>query len=166
MIIRKATKEDTKNIINYFNKVGGESDNLLFGKDEFKNMPIDIYEKIIENINNSKNDIMLLAVIDGNIVSVGFLQGLKKERLSHRASLAISVSKKYWGQGIGKAMINYLIDFARQANIKVIELQVRCDNERGIRLYENLGFEKIGTYKKYFCINNLYYDAFLMNLYL
>ncbi len=166
LLIRKANKDDAKNIIDYFNKVGGESDNLLFGKDGFKNMSIQAQENIIENINNSYNNIMLLGIINNQIVSIGFLQGFNKERLKHRVNLAISVSKKYWGIKIGEKMVSSLIKFAKDINISVIELQVRVDNDRGIKLYEKLGFENIGIYKKFFCINNIYYDALLMNLYL
>lgn len=131
MLIRKANKEDVKNIIEYFNIVGGESNNLLFGKDEFKNMSIESQEKIIENINNSKNNVMLVAILNSEIVSIGFLQGFTKERIKHRANLAISVSKNYWGQKIGEKMI-----FAKQYNIKIIELQVKNDNIRAIKLYK------------------------------
>lgn len=166
MLIRKANKEDAKNIIDYFNVVVGESNNLLFGKDEFKNMPVESQEKMIENINNSKSDVILVGIIDNKIISVGFLQSFAKERIKHRANLAISVSKDYWGQKIGEKMVTALIDFAKKSNIKVIELQVKSDNTRGIKLYEKLGFEEIGVYKKFFYINEIYYDAILMNLYL
>ena len=98
MLIRKANKEDAKNIIDYFNVVVGESNNLLFGKDEFKNMPVESQEKMIENINNSKSDVILVGIIDNKIISVGFLQSFAKERIKHRANLAISVSKDYWGK--------------------------------------------------------------------
>ncbi|MEA4960851.1 hypothetical protein [Lutispora sp.] len=36
LILRKPKVEDAENMIKYLNLVGGESDNLLFGKDEFR----------------------------------------------------------------------------------------------------------------------------------
>ena len=63
-------------------------------------------------------------------------------------------------------MIERLIAFAKSASICVIELEVKEDNKNAIALYEKMGFEKIGQYKKYFCIEGMYYDAYLMNLYL
>lgn len=36
LILRAPIEEDAKNMIDYLNIVGGESDNLLFGKDEFR----------------------------------------------------------------------------------------------------------------------------------
>jgi len=38
--------------------------------------------------------------------------------------------------------------------------------EIAIKLYEKLGFEKIGLYKNFFKIDGNYYDEILMNLYL
>lgn len=35
LVLRKPIIEDAESIIEYLNLVGGESDNLLFGKDEF-----------------------------------------------------------------------------------------------------------------------------------
>lgn len=36
LILRKPIVDDAKGIIEYFNIVGGESENLLFGKGEFR----------------------------------------------------------------------------------------------------------------------------------
>ena len=36
LILREATVDDANDIIEYLNIVGGESNNLLFGEDEFK----------------------------------------------------------------------------------------------------------------------------------
>ena len=35
LILRRPTEDDAKAMIDYLNQVGGESDNLLFGKGEF-----------------------------------------------------------------------------------------------------------------------------------
>ena len=37
LILRKANGNDAEKMIEYLNTVGGESDNLLFGKNEFFN---------------------------------------------------------------------------------------------------------------------------------
>ena len=110
---------------------------------------------------------MLLGKINGEIVSVGSLSGFSKARIAHRGEIAISVKKSFWGHGIATAMMNELIRFGKEiANMKVIQLEVKTDNEKAVRLYEKLGFTKIGIYEKFFKINNQYYDAYLMNLYL
>ncbi len=69
LILRKATVDDANDIVEYLNTVGGESNNLLFGEDEFK-LTIDQERAYIENINKDKNSLMLLGVID-NRIAVG-----------------------------------------------------------------------------------------------
>ena len=51
-------------------------------------------------------------------------------------------------------------------DIEIIELEVITTNENAIKLYEKFGFETIGIYENYFKIDDEYYDAQLMNLYL
>jgi len=43
---------------------------------------------------------------------------------------------------------------------------VRSDNASALSLYEKLGFERIGTYRRFFRIGETDYDAELLNLYL
>jgi len=50
--------------------------------------------------------------------------------------------------------------------IEVLHLGVKEENERGVRLYEKMGFKEIGRYPKFFKIDGEYYDEVLMNLYI
>ncbi len=166
LIIERAVKDDAEKIIAFLNKVGGESDNLLFGKDEIL-ITIDEEKEFIDRMNQSSKSIILLGKIDGNIVSIGTLTGKARKRIAHRGEVALSVSKDYWGQGIGRNMLEELILFAKvKASLSVIELTVKADNENAFQLYKKLGFKQIGYYEKYFKIDSIYYDAYLMNLYL
>ncbi|MEN8904461.1 MAG: GNAT family protein [Clostridiales bacterium] len=165
LLIREAIPEDAENILAYLNKIGGESNNLLFGKNEFK-ISIDEEKEIIESKHNSKTNLMLIAILDKKIVSTSTLMGFNKKRIAHRGRIAISVQKEYWNKGIGTKMMTRIIEYAKKVGIIVIELEVKTDNINVITLYEKLGFVKIGIYKKYFKINNKYFDSYLMNLYL
>ena len=49
----------------------------------------------------------------------------------------------YWGLGIGKLLLQAVIDTARQKGIDYLELDVVADNVRAIGLYEHMGFETI-----------------------
>ncbi len=146
--------------------MGGESDNLLFGKDEF---PLTVEQEIefIKRVNGNENTLMLLGIIDDSIVSIAQISCHQRERISHNCDLAISVKKKYWRSGIGSAVIEELIRFAtNHSNIKNIGLGVKASNENAIKLYEKLGFVKAGYHKNYFKINGVYDDLILMDKYL
>ena len=66
--------------------------------------------------------------------------------------LGTAVSEKYVGLGLGVMMVNELLNFAKQNNIKEIKLTVDDDNAAAIKLYEKSGFiyqEKKGTVRFY-----------------
>lgn len=166
-IIREALPEDAENILEYINQVGGESDNLTFGENEYP-MTLAEEQQYLEEMHNSQRSIVMIGQVGNEVAAVASLKGydLKRMRLAHRAELGVSVKQKYWRRGIASEIIDCLIAFARKSSITVIELDVRCDNYGAIELYKNKGFEKIGTFKRFMRIKGQYCDAFLMNLYL
>jgi len=164
--IRKAKKEDAAEIIAYLNIIGGESDNLLFGANEF-HMTVEQEEEYIQSLENAQTSALLVGIVDGKIICVGSISAPKRERIAHQATLALSVVKGFWGQGVGTHLMNSLIDFAKSSDkLEIIHLQVRSDNEYAIALYKKMGFEEIGLFPKYTKINGEYFDDILMNLYL
>lgn len=166
LTLRKPLEDDAENIIKYLNTVGGESNNLLFGKGEF---PLTVAQEkaYIEMINKSSNAFILLGIIKDKIVSIAQLSAPNRTRICHNSEIAISVKKSYWNLGIGSAVISELIRFAKdKKSIKTISLGVRESNSNAITLYEKYGFKKVGIHKDYFNIEGTYYDEILMDLYL
>ena len=51
------------------------------------------------------------------------------------------------------ALMEALLAFARKNGIEQLELEVRSDNGRAIRLYERFGFTKIGTIPAFLKVN-------------
>ena len=58
--------------------------------------------------------------------------------------------------------IKAIFEQAKKMNVRVIELEVISDNERGIHLYHKMGFADIGIYKDYFYVNGMFKDAVVM----
>ncbi|MFZ2726473.1 MAG: GNAT family N-acetyltransferase [Methylococcaceae bacterium] len=57
--------------------------------------------------------------------------------------------KEYWGQGIGKRILEIMIKKTLDMQLKYIFLKVKFDNTRAINLYKKTGFvikEDIGDY--------------------
>ena len=163
--IRKAEKKDATELIEFLNTVSGESDNLLFGAGEFS-LTVWQEEQFIQNMNSSLNSALFVGLTDGRIVCVGSVSTPGNRRISHQTEIAVSVLKEFWGIGVGKCLMNEIINFARTNKLEILHLGVKEDNIRAIELYNKLGFTKIGVYPKFFKINGQYYDQILMNLYL
>ena len=64
--------------------------------------------------------------------------------------LNVAVLPRYCGQGIGKALVNTVLDYAENNNLAFVTLEVRVSNAPAISLYTSLGFEKVGERKNYY----------------
>jgi ribosomal protein S18 acetylase RimI-like enzyme len=80
------------------------------------------------------------AVMEGRkIIGMGLL-GVRGQRgwIS-----AVGILPRYRGHGIGRQLMNYLIDQARLAGVDTVQLEVITQNERAYRLYRSLGFQTL-----------------------
>ncbi|MDW8801262.1 GNAT family N-acetyltransferase [Clostridium sp. A1-XYC3] len=118
----------------------------------------------------SEHDHLLVAEInDNNIKKVVGVVGLninRNPRTRHTASIGIMVHKEYQSQGVGKALMNSILNLADNWLMLVrVELGVFTDNEKAINLYKSFGFEIEGT-RKYAAIRNgKYTDEYIMARY-
>ena len=165
LIVRPPKIDDAEAIIQYLNIVGGESDNLLFGKDDLS-ITIEQEKALINNIDNNPNCLMILGIIDNTIVSISQISSPFRRRICHNSEIAISVRKDFWNIGVGSVMLKVIIDYAKtKGTIRNINLKVKASNTRAMYLYKKLGFKVVGIHKNYFNINGKYDDAVLMEQY-
>ena len=159
--IREAVSDDAEKMILYLNQVGGESDHLIHGENEFL-VPVEGVKRKLAMSKDSENSIILIALENERIIARAELEGYYAARIRHRAKFSISVKKEYWNQGIGTEMLKRIVEQAKEMKLKVIELEVISDNVRGIHLYHKMGFVDIGTYQDYFFVNGMFKDAIVM----
>ncbi|MEI7716401.1 MAG: ribosomal protein S18-alanine N-acetyltransferase [Mycobacterium sp.] len=69
----------------------------------------------------------------------------------------IGVDPVYQGCGIGRRLLDELLDFAAGG---AVYLEVRTDNEPAIALYRSIGFERIGLRRRYYSVSGA--DAYSM----
>jgi ribosomal-protein-alanine N-acetyltransferase len=77
--------------------------------------------------------------------------------------LNICVAPTEQGQGIGRKMMENLIEVAR-GRAETMFLEVRPSNTAAIALYENMGFNEIGVRKGYYQSENGREDAIMLAL--
>lgn len=164
LTIEEATPSHSEGMIKYLSTVGGESDNLLIDKDGIQ-ISVEEESKMIESFLKSNTSVMLVGTIDGEIVSVASMSSSPKKRIAHSGEFALSVRKKCWNLGIGSAMMDALIDFAKSNGVtKVLRLGVKANNTHAIHLYERKGFKEVGRHEKFFLIDGNFYDLILMDM--
>ncbi|KPU42400.1 putative acetyltransferase YhhY [Oxobacter pfennigii] len=164
LIIREAVKSDAAEYIEYLDKIGSQSDFLTFGKGELS-ITASQEESNIEDINNSNNKILILALIDEKIVGGLNFAGGERRRTKHTGEMGITVLKEYWALGIGSKLLEYFINWSKNSEvIRKINLRVRSDNYRAINLYEKFNFVKQGVSTRDFYIDKQFYNAISMGL--
>ena len=62
----------------------------------------------------------------------------------------IAVTKEARGRGIGKALVETLVAFAKDKSLAFISLEVRQSNVPAIALYKKFGFEDKGKRKAFY----------------
>ena len=105
----------------------------------------------------------LVAERDGAVVGSAALHPQAQLRRRHAAMLGISVARAAQGQGVGKALMQGLLDYADGwAQLLRVELTVFADNERAIALYRRFGFEEEGRMRGYALRQGVYEDVLAM----
>jgi len=164
LTIRTPVIEDAQTLVDYINQVSAESDNLSFGAGEApftKEQEI----KYITSLQIDPHKIMAMGEIDGEVIAVSDISAPPLPRLRHAGELGISVVKKYWNIGVGKALLEYLIDWAKtEGKLKKVNLHVKESNDSGIHLYEKIGFVEEGRISRGMYINSMYSTLICMGL--
>ena len=145
IIIRSAEENDAESLIDYLKITAAETPFLIREPDEIT-LSAEQEKAFIKAKKDSENELLLIAEIGGrhigncSLMSIG---GYKRYR--HRCDIAIALYKEYCGLGIGKAMLEVVLDIAEKAGYEQAELEVIADNKPAIALYEKLGFKIYGT---------------------
>jgi ribosomal protein S18 acetylase RimI-like enzyme len=92
--------------------------------------------------------IMLLAM-DGN-EACGIAGSYVDPNDATRAQLiSMWTAPTHRQRGIGRLLINEVLAWARQRNVRTLQLMVTSSNETAIRFYEGLGFARTGRTEPY-----------------
>ncbi|MCX7069679.1 MAG: ribosomal protein S18-alanine N-acetyltransferase [Gammaproteobacteria bacterium] len=65
-------------------------------------------------------------------------------------------------QGLGLMLLKHLMKLARAARASIVLLEVRKSNKAALRLYENVGFQRIGVRKAYYPAHDGREDALVL----
>ena len=103
---------------------------------------------------------------DGSIVGASFVKPNQPGLGAHVANAAFMVAPNAAGHGVGRALAEHAIEWARQANFAAMQFNfVVSTNLRAIALWKHLGFSIVGTIPQAASIRGLAgkVDAFVMH---
>ena len=153
IVLRNAEVSDAADLLDYLKITTSETPYLIREPDEVT-LTIEQQKRFLENKLSEERELMLIATIDGKHIGNCSLMGIAPyRRYFHRCEVAIALYQKYCGCGIGKVMMQTVLDVAKDLDYEQAELEVISDNKTAIALYEKLGFVKYGTFP-----NNMKYS--------
>ena len=146
--IRRPNENDADNIISYSRMLFASTDQVLTTPEEY-DISTENEKVWINNINHSLSSLLLVADVDNLIVGMLFFIANAKRKNSHTGEFGVSVHPEFHGKGIGRQLINTLLNWAK-ANpaIEKVYLNVFSTNQPAIDLYRDLGFVEEGRHIK------------------
>lgn len=167
VILRNAQVEDSPNLVDYLKRIATESRNLTNEPEEVT-ITLEQEEKFIAAKMESERELMLIGeIVDekGNVRHVGncsLMSMGNKKRVLHRCGIAIALYKEFCGLGIGRQMLDVVLEVAKELGYEQAELEVVTTNMVALKLYENVGSEIYGERKN----DMKYKDGTYANLYM
>ena len=160
VLIRQAEEKDILPIIHIMDSVASE------GYSPSASLSEQHKEHIADRIRERTN-VTAVGVLEGIIVGECDLSASpSREWSKHVAELGLNVMEGFCGIGVGNAMMDYMIDAAKNRRYEKISLSVLATNERAINLYKKHGFIVEGSRKNQFRRNDAYIDEVLMGEFL
>lgn len=142
--LRSAEVQDAEALITYLKVTNAESPYLICEPEEIT-LSLEQEKEIIIRKEDSERELLLLAFEDGkHIGNVSLMSVGSSMRYKHRCNIAIALYKEYCGRGIGRLILETILDVARKTGYSQAELEVVTENTGAIHLYESLGFVKYG----------------------
>lgn len=151
-ILRSPDGEDAEAMLAYLRQVSDETHFMIRYPEEAEAMTLEREKAFLAHqAAADTGSIMINAIVDGKVVgNVGLSPTADMIKLRHRASIGIAIIKDCWGLGLGTLLMEEALREAKKMKYYQVELGVYADNERALRLYEKLGFERWGVTKNAF----------------
>jgi len=161
-LIRRAEPRDAAAIIDHVNEVGAEQVYIMTERFDMTVAEEDDYLRTLD----ARKTLYLVALVDGHLVASADIHRGTLAKTAHTASLGIAVRKPVRGMGLGKAILEDLIRWAKSEGVRKVTLGVFATNESAIALYRELGFAEEGRLREAVMLSGHPVDEVLMALWL
>jgi len=160
IVIRRAAPGDAAGLVALAENVGAEPEGWLLATSEWRSVGGE--RRYLRSIRRSPNAAVFLAQ-DGDEI-VGRLSVARDPHPAsfHVAGLGLMVAKTHRRRGIGRALLERAVEWAREAGVAKLELYVFPHNQAAIALYERFGFEREGYRRRHYRRAGELVDAMVM----
>jgi RimJ/RimL family protein N-acetyltransferase len=158
--IRRATPADAGALVELGRAVSSEPEAWLITEGDWRNVGDE--RRYLRAVRRSPHAAVFVAEDEGGIVARLSLARDSHPASPHVADLGLMVAAGHRRRGIGRALLEQAVEWARESGIDKLELHVFPHNEPAIKLYEQFGFEREGLRRNHFRRSGRLVDAVLM----
>ena len=161
-IVRRAEPGDAEQLTRLAEEVSGEPEAWLISADgEWRSVGDERrYLKAVRRYAHAA--VFVAEAEDGELVGRLSVARDAHPASAHVADIGLMVAKSARRQGVGWALLEAAVEWARSAGVRKLELHFFPWNEPAIRLYEKFGFEREGYRKAHYSRAGEDVDAILM----
>lgn len=144
IVLRSANTADADMLIEYLKTVTRETRFLMCEPDEVK-FTTEGEINFIKEHNESNDAQLILAFVDGEYAGNCSFEGKSSSRrVKHRAGIGIALFQRFTGFGLGRLLLEILLQKIKEQGYEQVELTVVGGNDRAYHLYESIGFKECG----------------------
>ncbi len=158
--IRPAQPGDAAALVALAEAVGSEPEGWLISERRWRSVGDE--RRYLRAVRRHPDAVVFVAEGEGEIVGRMSISRDPHPASRHVADLGLMVAGPARRQGIGRALLDQAVVWARGAGVRKLELHVFPHNEPAIRLYEGFGFVREGYRKEHYRRGGVYVDAILM----
>ena len=158
--VRRAEPGDAAALVALGSEVGREPEGWLITSNGWRGVGDE--RRYLRALRRYPHAAVFVAEAEGRIVGRLSLARDRHPASSHVADLGLMVAASYRRRGIGSALLEAAVEWAREIGVRKLELHVFPHNEPAIRLYEGFGFEREGYRRAHYRRGGEYVDAILM----
>ncbi|MFF1963602.1 GNAT family N-acetyltransferase [Streptomyces sp. NPDC058232] len=140
MLIREATTEDWPAIWPFFHEIAAAGETFTY--------PLELGEEDARDwwLLKEPNRTVVAVDDDGTVLGTAKMNNNHMGNGGHIASASYMVDPEHSGQGVGRALCVYTVEWARSAGFRAMQFNAVVEtNHHAVRLYRSLGFEILGT---------------------
>ncbi len=161
LYLRPLDREDALIIQGFINDPG-ISRNLL----AYRPFTLSMEQAFIENSSNEPNDIALGICLKADDQLIGMTGLHRIHEKDRRAEFGMAIGdERQWGKGYGTEVTRLMTALAfERFNLNRVSLTVYAFNERGIRTYTRVGYQREGVMRAFTFVDGAYHDAITMSM--
>jgi RimJ/RimL family protein N-acetyltransferase len=159
-VVRDAVPGDAAALVTLAQKVGAEPEGWLISDDAWRGVPDE--RRYLKTLRRHPHAAVFVAESGAEIVGRLSVARDSHPASYHVADLGLMVAAGHRRRGVGRALLDRAVTWARESRVRKLELHVFPHNAPAIALYESFGFVREGYRGAHYRRGTGYVDAILM----